>query len=277
MGRENRIIAALAPTDVPVAPLVGAQPGRLRQRRPLLRHGVRRGPRDPGRGRGGRSSRPRPARRAGEQIVDVMARIHAVDVDAVGLGDLGRKEGYIARQLKRWYGQWEKSKTRELPAVDRVHDALLASVPEQGPAAIVHGDYRLDNCILGDDGARRRRARLGDLHARRPAGRPRPADGLLGRAGTTAFAALPGGATAVEGFPSRAELLDALRRRLGPGRQPGRLLRRLRLLEAGLHPRGRLRPLPRRGHGRRPTTAPGSCSPSRSRCWPTPPRPPSSA
>src|SRR6185436_6720225 len=56
------------------------------------------------------------------------------------------------RQLKRWYGQWEKSKTRELPAVDDVHDRLLAQVPEQGPATIVHGDYRLDNCLVGDDG-----------------------------------------------------------------------------------------------------------------------------
>jgi len=55
---------------------------------------------------------------AGHSIVDVLADIHAVDVDAVGLGALGRREDYIARQLKRWHGQWEKSKTRELPLVD---------------------------------------------------------------------------------------------------------------------------------------------------------------
>ena len=82
----------------------------------------------------------------------MLARIHAVDPDAVGLGDLGRKEGYIERQLKRWYGQWQKSKTRDLPVVDEVHDALAARVPEQGPAAIVHGDYRLDNCLVAPDG-----------------------------------------------------------------------------------------------------------------------------
>ena len=81
-----------------------------------------------------------------------MARIHAVDPDAVGLGDLGKKEDYIHRQLKRWYGQWEKSKTRELPLVDEIHDALLARVPEQGAAGIVHGDYRLDNCMTNRDG-----------------------------------------------------------------------------------------------------------------------------
>src|SRR5690606_23418220 len=88
----------------------------------------------------------------GDSLVDVLARIHAVNVDAVGLGDLGRKDGYIERQLKRWYGQWEKSKTRELPEIDEVHRVLSADVPEQGAAAIVHGDYRLDNCMVDDDG-----------------------------------------------------------------------------------------------------------------------------
>ena len=85
--------------------------------------------------------------------MDTLARIHDVDVDAVGLGDLGRREGYIERQLKRWYGQFNKSRNREVPKVDEVHDALLANVPEQSAATIVHGDYRLDNCMLGDDGS----------------------------------------------------------------------------------------------------------------------------
>lgn len=89
---------------------------------------------------------------AGHSIVDVLAEIHAVDVDAVGLGELGRREDYIARQLKRWYGQWEKSKTRDLPLVNQVHEALLAAIPDQGRPGIVHGDYRLDNCLIGDDG-----------------------------------------------------------------------------------------------------------------------------
>ncbi len=72
---------------------------------------------------------------AGHDLVDVLARIHAVDPDAVGLGDLGRKEGYVTRQLKRWYGQWEKSKTRDLTTVDVVHDLLSERIPDQGPAA----------------------------------------------------------------------------------------------------------------------------------------------
>ncbi|HUC31885.1 MAG TPA: phosphotransferase family protein, partial [Ilumatobacteraceae bacterium] len=91
-------------------------------------------------------------RRASESLVDTMAAIHAVDLDAAGLSDLGRHEGYVARQLKRWYGQWNQQKTRELPAVDRVHDELSRCIPEQGPATIVHGDYRLDNTMVGDDG-----------------------------------------------------------------------------------------------------------------------------
>jgi aminoglycoside phosphotransferase (APT) family kinase protein len=91
-------------------------------------------------------------RAIGERVADTLVQIHTVDPDAVGLGDLGRKEDYVARQLHRWQGQWEKSKTRELEPIDRVHEALSARIPEQGPATIVHGDYRLDNMILTDSG-----------------------------------------------------------------------------------------------------------------------------
>src|SRR5215218_4450690 len=91
-------------------------------------------------------------RAIGERVADTLVQIHGVDPDAVGLGDLGRKEDYVARQLRRWQGQWEKSKTRELEPIDRVHEALSARIPEQGPATIVHGDYRLDNMILTDSG-----------------------------------------------------------------------------------------------------------------------------
>jgi aminoglycoside phosphotransferase (APT) family kinase protein len=90
-------------------------------------------------------------RSAGESFIDVLADMHAEDPDDIGVGDIARKEGYIQRQLKRWYSQWEKSKTRELPVLDEVHDRLAASIPEQGPARVVHGDYRLGNCITGFD------------------------------------------------------------------------------------------------------------------------------
>jgi aminoglycoside phosphotransferase (APT) family kinase protein len=89
---------------------------------------------------------------ASNSLVDTMAKIHQVVPSEVGLGELGRHEGYIERQLKRWYGQWNASKTRDLPAIDRVHDELLKRIPEQGPATIVHGDYRLDNCMIDAQG-----------------------------------------------------------------------------------------------------------------------------
>src|SRR4051794_2411064 len=75
-------------------------------------------------------------RAIGERVADTLVKVHAVDPDGVGLGDLGRKEDYVARQLRRWQGQWEKSKTRELEPIDRVHEALSARVPEQGAATL---------------------------------------------------------------------------------------------------------------------------------------------
>ncbi len=97
---------------------------------------------------------PEPAdRRAiGERVVDTLVAIHDVDPDAVGIGDMARKEDYVARQLRRWHGQFEKQHTRELPLIGEVHDRLAARIPEQGPATIVHGDYRLDNMILSPQG-----------------------------------------------------------------------------------------------------------------------------
>jgi aminoglycoside phosphotransferase (APT) family kinase protein len=89
---------------------------------------------------------------ASRSLVDTMAKIHEVDLEAAGLNELGRHEGYIARQLKRWYGQWNQGKTRELASVDAVHARLLERIPEQGAATIVHGDYRLDNCMVDDRG-----------------------------------------------------------------------------------------------------------------------------
>jgi aminoglycoside phosphotransferase (APT) family kinase protein len=92
---------------------------------------------------------------ASESLVDTLARLHAVDVDAVGLGDFARREGYIARQLKRWHGQFEQSTLDgvEGPAViDRAFQELSAKIPEQQGVAIVHGDYRLDNTVLDDAG-----------------------------------------------------------------------------------------------------------------------------
>ena len=84
----------------------------------------------------------------GAALVEVLARLHAIDPESVGLGDFGRPEGFIERQLRRWSQQWERSRTEELPALDGLRDALSASLPDMARTSIVHGDYRLDNTIL---------------------------------------------------------------------------------------------------------------------------------
>lgn len=84
---------------------------------------------------------------ASEHLIDVLADLHAVDVDAVGLGDLAKREGYVERQVKRWSTQWEQSKTRELPAIDEVATRLRDRLPVQQGVAIAHGDFRFGNCL----------------------------------------------------------------------------------------------------------------------------------
>jgi aminoglycoside phosphotransferase (APT) family kinase protein len=152
MSREYRVISALGPTPVPVPRTFGLCEDESVNEKPfyvmayveghILRDGQTTG----------RVLGEKERRVAGESLVDVLADLHAVDIDAVGLGDFGRRDGYIERQLKRWHTQFEKSKSREIPAVDEVYEELLRTVPEQGSATIVHGDYRLDNTMLGEDG-----------------------------------------------------------------------------------------------------------------------------
>jgi aminoglycoside phosphotransferase (APT) family kinase protein len=151
MSREHRAIAALQDTPVPVPPVVGLCEDESVNGAPFYVMGFVEGPilRT---AEEAKAFDENERRAIGERVVDTLVEIHAVDPDAVGLGGLGRKEAYVERQLKRWQGQWEKSKTRELPVVDSVHDRLSARVPEQGPATIVHGDYRLDNMILSPSG-----------------------------------------------------------------------------------------------------------------------------
>jgi len=151
MAREHRIISALADSGVPVPAIVGLckddevngapfyvmdfVPG-LVVRDVAIAEGV------PVEVRG----------RMGESLVEVLACLHDVDLDAVGLSDLGRHNGYIERQLKRWRTQFVDATTRDLPRVLEVHDLLAARVPAQQGVGIVHGDYRLDNCMMSPDG-----------------------------------------------------------------------------------------------------------------------------
>ena len=152
MGREQRVVSALAETPVPVAPVAGFCEDESVNEAPFYVMEFVEGPILRGLAEADAFPDEVDRRAIGERVVDTLVDIHAVDPDAVGLGDLGRKEDYVARQLHRWQGQWEKSKTRELPAIDAVHERLAARIPEQGPATIVHGDYRLDNMILTPEG-----------------------------------------------------------------------------------------------------------------------------
>jgi aminoglycoside phosphotransferase (APT) family kinase protein len=81
-------------------------------------------------------------------VIDTLAALHTADPDQIGLGDLGRRSGYLERQLRRWQGQWEKTKTRELPAMDRTYELLLEALPEEKYNTVVHGDYRLGNMLI---------------------------------------------------------------------------------------------------------------------------------
>lgn len=85
------------------------------------------------------------------RMVDVLAALHHVDPAAVGLAEFGRPEGFLERQVRRWTRQLEGSRDRDLPGADELAAELAAAVPTTDRAAIVHGDYRLDNLLVGPD------------------------------------------------------------------------------------------------------------------------------
>ena len=91
---------------------------------------------------------PAQRRRIGEELIDSLVEIHAVDWRAAGLQDFGKPTGYLERQLRRFLGLWELNKTRDIAAVESVGSWLAEHLPSSGAATIVHGDYRLGNTIF---------------------------------------------------------------------------------------------------------------------------------
>ena len=152
MGREHRIIHALGPTPVPVPDalascddpdVIGAPFYVMSYVGGIVLNDVETA----------ESELDEAARAyAGISLVDALVALHAVDVDEVGLGDLARREELIRRQLKRWHAQFEASKTADRPAIDRVHQILSARIPEQHESTVVHGDFRLGNCVVDTRG-----------------------------------------------------------------------------------------------------------------------------
>ena len=213
MDREYRVLGALHPTDVPVPrPHISAGPevigapfyvmdftdgAVLRERRQL----------EP---LGGAA-----AEQLAEALMEVLARLHRTDATAVGLGDLGRPEGYLHRQLRRWARQLAASHSRDLPGLVRLGERLGERLPESGAAAIVHGDYRLDNVVV-DRGDGRvlgvldwEMATLGDPLTDL-ASTVVWWDGIRGL--DSPVAAVPGD---VPGFPAAGLLVEAYARRTG--------------------------------------------------------------
>ncbi|SER02967.1 Predicted kinase, aminoglycoside phosphotransferase (APT) family [Lentzea xinjiangensis] len=150
MAREFRVISALEPTSVPVprayrlvedTGVIGA-PFYLMEQMPgaALRE-VSQCP----------WITPDMARTLSQRLVDVLADLHAVDPAEVGLQDFGRPDGFLARQVKRWGKQLDASRSRDLPGIDELRDKLAATVPHSPRAAIIHGDYRLDNALVTRD------------------------------------------------------------------------------------------------------------------------------
>ncbi|MGB0113737.1 MAG: phosphotransferase family protein [Ilumatobacteraceae bacterium] len=146
MAREHKIISAVGLSSVPVPPALGLCTDEAVNGAPFYVMGFVDGVVLDSVEKGEQMTVD--ARRvAGFDLIDVLADLHQVDVDEVGLGDLAKREGYVERQVKRWSTQWERSKTRELPAVDEVARRLAARMPTQQGVAIAHGDYRFGNCL----------------------------------------------------------------------------------------------------------------------------------
>ncbi|GAB3348005.1 phosphotransferase family protein [Amycolatopsis echigonensis] len=87
----------------------------------------------------------------GNELVDTLGALHAVDPEAVGLADFGRPEGYLERQVRRWKKQLDSSRSRDLEGIDLLHDDLAAALPVSGAPTLVHGDYRLDNVLVDEN------------------------------------------------------------------------------------------------------------------------------
>ncbi|HVF75535.1 MAG TPA: phosphotransferase family protein [Acidimicrobiales bacterium] len=150
--REHRLLQALHPTPVPVPEPVACCEDLSVNDAPFYVMEFVDGLVVRNRRVGRETLAPGARRVAAESVVDVLADLHTLDADAVGLGALAARDDYVARQLKRFRTQWEQSRSRDLDDIDGVYKVLIEHLPDQPVTGIVHGDYRLDNCVVGPDG-----------------------------------------------------------------------------------------------------------------------------
>jgi len=214
MQREYTVLSALHPTPVPVPQTLGycadesviGAPFYLMAKvdGAVYRTGAQVRALDPEVGTG-----------LGFALADTLAELHAVDPGAVGLAGFGRPEGYLDRQVRRWCKQLAASYTRPLPGADELAERLAGTVPAGTRAAIVHGDYRLDNVIVRDG----RIAAILDWEMS-TLGDPLTDLGIacvywdgVGGFGDT----LPPSPGSLPGWPSRADLIERYARHAGTG------------------------------------------------------------
>jgi aminoglycoside phosphotransferase (APT) family kinase protein len=215
MAREFRVLSALAKTTVPVPATIHlcTDPEPLGAPFYLMEH-------VPGVVLRNRTQTeelgPETCRALGERLIDVLAELHTVDPDSVGLSDFGRPDGYLARQVARWRKQLDASRSRDVEGIDELHDKLAASVPVSARSSLIHGDYRLDNVLVDPDRADItavldwEMATLGD---------PLADMGLFvvynNRDRSRADDVISGGVISAPGFPPTAELIARYAERTG--------------------------------------------------------------
>ncbi|MCS7277057.1 MAG: phosphotransferase family protein [Dehalococcoidia bacterium] len=215
MAREFRVLSALKDTEVPVprplafcgdAEVIGAQFYIME----FVDGFVPSNPQEVAR-RYDEAQR----RRMAEELIDDLVKLHAIRPDEVGLSDFGRPEGYLARQVRRFSEQWQRIKYREVPELDELCRRLNSFTMPESDHSIVHGDYRLDNAILDEQGhiiaiLDWEMATLGD---------PLADLGMLrmywARGEDDALRVAAGGLTALPGFPSWEEVAQRYAQKSG--------------------------------------------------------------
>ena len=220
MVREHTVMSALAGTDVPVPRMlhlctdteVLGQPFYVMER---VEGHVCRTDLPPG-----YADEPAQRRAVGEGLVDVLAALHDVDPEAVGLGEFGRPAGYLERQVRRWVKQWDATRIEGHDALDALAAELAADVPATQRHTVVHGDYRLDNTLL-DPSTPGRVAAVLDWEMS-TLGDPLADVGILlgywsqaDDTGARTDALVVPAATVLEGFPTRAEVAERYAARTG--------------------------------------------------------------